>query len=147
MVNLCCGTSLLDHAPHLVSVEAKRDPDAVDHFVAGVRNATACWTRVTRPRRARILDRGRDILKPGIAPRPFVPIWYDPGDSAVPARNPRRANAKELRRACDRARQELKLIELEARPKSDRKPDLHAIEQVHLRRERRYISDDGVGHP
>ena len=50
-------------------------------------------------------------------------------------------------RAYERARQELKTIELEARPKSDRKPDLHAIEQVHLRRERRYISDDGVGHP
>ena len=77
---------------------------------------------------------------------------YDPGDSAVPARNPRRANAKELRRAYERARQELKTIELEARPKSDRKPDLHAIEQVHLRRERRadhrpWILDDGVGHP
>ena len=141
--------SLLDHAPHLVSVEAKRDPDAVERFVAGVRNATACWTR---PPRARVLDRGRAILKPGIAPKPFVPIRYDPGDSAVPARNPRRANAKELRRAYDRARVELKTLELEARPKSDRKPDLHAIEQVHLRRKRRadgvgYIDDDGVGHP
>ena len=52
-------------------------------------------------------------------------------------RNPRRANAKELRRAYERARQELKTIELEARPKSDRKPDLHAIEQAQLRRERR----------
>ena len=72
-------TSLLDHAPHLVSVEAKRDPDAVDQWVAGVRNATACWTR---PRRARVLDRGRAILKPGIAPKPFVPIRYDPDDQA-----------------------------------------------------------------
>ena len=81
-----------------------------------------------------------------------MPIRYDPGDSAVPARNPRRANAKELRRAYDRARQDLKSLEREARPKSDRKPDLHAIEQVHLRRKRRadgvgYIDDDGVGHP
>ena len=172
MVNLCCGTSLLDHAPHLVSVEAKRDPDAVDHFVAGVRNATACWTR---PRRARVLDRGRAILKPGIAPKPFVPIRYDPGGSHRPfsprsalcgglgvcsgpkkcyekvnddratykegvraaykcAEGPpgskwnlagdlppttirRRANAKELRRAYDRARQELRTLEREARPK------------------------------
>ena len=52
----------------------------------------------------------------------------------------------------DRARQELRTLELEARPKSDRKPDVHAIEQVHLRRERRadhrpWILDDGVGHP
>ena len=38
-------------------------------------------------------------------------------------RNPRRANAKELRRAYERARQELKTIELEARPKGDRKLD------------------------
>ena len=107
-------TSLLDHAPHLVSVEAKRDPDAVDQWVAGVRNATACWTR---PRRARVLDRGRAILKPGIAPKPFVPIRYDPcGSTTVPARHPRRANAKELRRAYDRARQELKMIEREAQP-------------------------------
>ena len=68
------------------------------------------WTRVTRPRRARVLDRGRDILKPGIAPKPFVPIRYDPGDLAVPARHPRRANAKELRRAYDRAREELKAL-------------------------------------
>ena len=109
-------TSLLDHAPHLVSVEAKRDPDAVDQWVAGVRNATACWTR---PRRARVLDRGRAILKPGIAPRPFVPIRYDPDGSTttVAARNPRRANATQLRRAYDRAREELKTIEREARPK------------------------------
>ena len=83
--------------------------------------------------------------KPGIAPKPFVPIRYDPGDSTtVAARSPRRANAKELRRAYDRAREELKALEREARPKSDRKPDLHATEQVHLRRERRA---DGVGHP
>ena len=61
--------------------------------------------------------RGRAILKPGIAPKPFVPIRYDPGDSAVPARNPRRANAKQLRRAYDRAREELKALEREARPK------------------------------
>ena len=53
---------------NLVSVEAKRDPDAVADFVAGVRNATACWTR---PPRARVLDRGRAILKPGIAPKPL----------------------------------------------------------------------------
>ena len=64
---------------NLVSVEAKRDPDAVADFVAGVRNATACWTR---PPRARVLDRGRAILKPGIAPKPFVPIRYDPDDQA-----------------------------------------------------------------
>ena len=71
----------VDHAPHHVSVEAKRDPDAVADFVAGVRNATACWTR---PPRARVLDRGRAILKPGIAPKPFVPIRYDPGGSHRP---------------------------------------------------------------
>ena len=64
-----------------MSVEAKRDPDAVADFVAGVRNATACWTR---PPRARVLDRGRAILKPGIAPKPFVPIRYDPGGSHRP---------------------------------------------------------------
>ena len=52
--------------------------------------------------------------KPGIAPKPFVPIRYDPDGSAVPARNPRRANAKQLRRAYERARQELKTIEREA---------------------------------
>ena len=137
---------------NLVSVEAKRDPDAVADFVAGVRNATACWTRHRARHRAAVLDRGRSILKPGIAPKPFVPIRYDPDGPAVPARNPRRANAKELRRAYDRARQELRTLELEARPKSDRKPDVHAIEQVHLRRERRadhrpWILDDGVGHP
>ena len=63
------------------------------------------------------LDRGRAILKPGIAPKPFVPIRYDPDGSAVPARNPRRANATQLRRAYDRARQELKTLEREARPK------------------------------
>ena len=109
-------TSLLDHAPHLVSVEAKRDPDAVDQWVAGVRNATACWTR---PRRAGVLDRGRAILKPGIAPKPFVPILYNPDGSTttVAARNPRRANVKQLRRAYERARQELKTIEREAQPK------------------------------
>jgi hypothetical protein len=51
-----------------------------------------------------------------------VPIRYDPGGSTtVVARSPRRANAKELRRAYDRARQELKTIELEALPKNDRK--------------------------
>ena len=61
-------------------------------------------------------DRGRAILKPGIAPHPFVPIRYDPGGS-IPARNPRRANAKELRRAYDRAREELRTLEREARPK------------------------------
>ena len=162
---------------NLVSVEAKRDPDAVADFVAGVRNATACWTR---PPRARVLDRGRAILKPGIAPKPFVPIWYDPGGSHRPfsprsalcgglgvcpgpkkcyekvnddratykegvraaykcAEGPpgskwnlagdlppttirRRANAKELRRAYDRARQELRTLEREARPK-ERKTD------------------------
>ena len=46
-------------------------------------------------------------------------------------------NAKQLRRAYERARQELKTIEREARPKSDRKPDPHAIEQAQLRREGR----------
>ena len=53
-------------------------------------------------------------------------------------------NSKELRRAYDRALQELRNLEREARPKSDRKPDLHAIEQTQLRtrRERRA---DGVG--
>ena len=105
----------MDHAPHHVSVEAKRDPDAVADFVAGVRNATACWTR---PPRARVLDRGRAILKPGIAPKPFVPIRYEPeGSTTVAARTPRRANAKELRRAYDRAREELRTLEREARPK------------------------------
>ena len=38
----------------------------------------------TRPPRARVLDRGRAILKPGIAPKPFVPIRYDPGGSHRP---------------------------------------------------------------
>ena len=33
-------------------------------------------------RRAGVLDRGRAILKPGIAPKPFVPIRYDPDDQA-----------------------------------------------------------------
>ena len=137
-----------------------------------MRNATACWTR---PPRARVLDRGRAILKPGIAPKPFVPIRYDPGGSHRPfsprsalcgglgvcsgpkkcyekvnddratykegvwaaykcAEGPpgskwnlagdlppttirRRANAKELRRAYDRAREELRTLEREARPK------------------------------
>ena len=65
----------------MVDVEAKRDPDAVERFVAGVRNATACWTR---PPRARVLDRGRAILKPGIAPKPFVPIRYEPDGSHRP---------------------------------------------------------------
>ena len=97
-----------------------------------------CWTRHRARHRAAVLDRGRAILKPGIAPKPFVPIRYDPdGSNTVPAKNPRRANAKELRRAYERARQELKTIELEARPKGDRKPDLHAIGQAQLRRERR----------
>ena len=111
-------------------------------------------------------SRGRAILKPGIAPKPFVPIRYDPGgalcgglgvcpgpkkcyekvndDRATykegvratyrcaegppgskwnlagdlpPTTIRRRANAKELRRAYERARQELKMIELEALPK------------------------------
>ena len=93
--------------------------DAVADFVAGVRNATACWTRHRARHRAAVLDRGRAILKPGIAPKPFVPIRYDPDGSTttVAARNPRRANAKELRRAYDRARQELKALEREAQPK------------------------------
>ena len=69
-------------------------------------------------RRAGVLDRGRAILKPGIAPKPFVPIRYDPdGSTTVTARNPRRANAKQLRRAYDRAREELRALEREARPK------------------------------
>jgi hypothetical protein len=65
------------------------------------------------------IDRGRAILKPGIAPKPFVPIRYDPDGSTTTgaARNPRRANATQLRRAYDRARQELKSLELEAQPK------------------------------
>ena len=59
------------------------------------------------------------FLKPGIAPKPFVPIRYDPGGSTTDAaRHPRRADAKELRRAYDRARQELKTLEREAQPKS-----------------------------
>ena len=45
--------------------------------------------------------------------------WNVAGD--LP-RNPRRANAKELRRAYDRARQELRTLEREARPK-ERKTD------------------------
>ena len=57
------------------------------------------------------------ILKPGIAPKPFVPIRYDPGGSTVPARHPRRANATQLRRAYERAREELKTLEREAQPK------------------------------
>ena len=57
------------------------------------------------------------VIKPGIAPKPFVPIRYDPGGSAVPARHPRRANATQLRRAYDRARQELRTLEREAQPK------------------------------
>ncbi len=111
--------SLLSHAPHLVSVDAKRDPDAVADFVAGVRNATACWTRHRARHRAAVLDRGRAILKPGIAPKPFVPIRYDPDGSTttVAARNPRRANATQLRRAYERAREELKTLEREAQPK------------------------------
>ena len=84
-------TSLLDHAPHLVSVEAKRDPDAVDQWVAGVRNATACWTR---PRRAGVLDRGRAILAADTPPSKRV-----------------------ARRAYKRAREELKMLEREAQPK------------------------------
>ena len=71
----------------------------------------------TRPRRARVLDRGRAILKPGIAPKPFVPIRYDPDGPEVRGRYRLRANAKELRRAYDRAREELKTLEREARPK------------------------------
>ena len=48
-----------------------------------------------------------------------MPIRYEPDGSTttVAARNPRRANAEELRRAYDRARQELKIIEREAQPK------------------------------
>ena len=61
--------------------------------------------------------------------------------SATRTHLPPREEARH-RRAYDRARQELKTIELEARPKGDRKPDLHAIEQAQLRRERRA---DGVG--
>ena len=113
-------------------------------------------------------------IKPGIAPKPFVPIRYDPDDQAPfsprsalcgglgvcpgpkkcyekvnddratykegvraaykcaegppgskwnlagdlpPTTIRRRANAKELRRAYDRAREELKALEREARPK------------------------------
>ena len=108
---------MLSHAPHLVSVEAKRDPDAVERFVAGVRNATACWTRHRARHRAAVLDRGRAILEPGIAPKPFVPIRYEPDGPEVRGRYRLRANAKELRRAYERARQELKMIELEALPK------------------------------
>ena len=101
-----------------VAVEAKRDPDAVADFVAGVRNATACWTRHRARHRAAVLDRGRAILKPGIAPKPFVPIRYEPEGSTTTSRTlPARMNSKELRRAYDRAREELKTIELEARPK------------------------------
>ena len=89
--------------------------DAVERFVAGVRNATACWTR---PPRARVLDRGRAILKPGIAPKPFVPIRYEPEGSTTTSRTlPARTNSKELRRAYERAREELKTLEREARPK------------------------------
>ena len=80
--------------------------------------ATACWTRHRARHRAAVLDRGRAILKPGIAPKAFVPIRYDPdGSTTVPVRNPRRANAKELRRAYDRAREELQTLEREAQPK------------------------------
>ena len=105
--------------PIYAQVEAKRDSHAVDHFVAGVRNATACWTRHRARHRAAVLDRGRAILKPGIAPKPFVPIRYEPDGSttSVAARHPRRANATQLRRAYDRARQELRTLEREARPK------------------------------
>ena len=57
-------------------------------------------------------------IEPGIAPKPFVPIRYDPdGSTTVPARNPRRANAKELRRAYDRAREKLQTLEREVQPK------------------------------
>ena len=157
-----------------------------------MRNATACWTRHRARHRAAVLDRGRAILKPGIAPKPFVPIWYDPGGSHRPfsprsalcgglgvcpgpkkcyekvnddratykegvraaykcAEGPpgskwnlagdlppttirRRANAKELRRAYDRAREELRTLERGALPKSDRKPK---SEQSQIRRKRR----------
>ena len=102
----------------IAQVEAKRDPDAVERFVAGVRNATSCWTRHRARHRAAVLDRGRAILKPGIAPKPFVPIRYEPDGSTTTSRTlPARMNSKELRRAYERARQELKTIELEARPK------------------------------
>ncbi len=33
-------------------------------------------------RSPRAVDRGRAILKPGIAPKPFVPIRYEPDDQA-----------------------------------------------------------------
>ena len=39
------------------------------------------------------------------------------GSTAVAARNPPRASAKQLRRAYDRAREELRTLEREARPK------------------------------
>ena len=110
----------MSRRPIYAQVEAKRDPDAVERFVAGVRNATACWTRHRARHRAAVLDRGRAILTPGIAPKPFVPIRYDPDGSTttVAARNPRRANATQLRRAYDRARQELRTLdEREAQPK------------------------------
>ena len=109
----------MSRRPIYAQVEAKRDPDAVERFVAGVRNATACWTRHRARHRAAVLDRGRAILKPGIAPKPFVPIRYDPGGSTttVAARNPRRANATQLRRAYERARQELRTLERDAQPK------------------------------
>ena len=104
--------------PIYAQVEAKRDPDAVADFVAGVRNATACWTRHRARHRAAVLDRGRAILKPGIAPKPFVPIRYDPDGSTTTSRTlPARMNSKELRRAYDRAREELKILEREAQPK------------------------------
>ena len=84
-----------------------------------------------RPR-ATILDRGRSILKPEIAPHPFVPIKHDPDGSqraflplsvpsdSLPARK-KRAGARASARAYDRARQELKMIELEAQPKRRRR--------------------------
>jgi hypothetical protein len=80
-----------------------------------------------RPR-ATILDRGRSILKPEIAPHPFVPIKYDPDgpqgafsplsvpSDPLPARK-KRAGARARSRAYDLAQQELKMIELEAQPK------------------------------
>ena len=96
----------------------KRNSDAVERFVAGVRNATACWTRHRARHRAAVLDRGRAILTPGIAPKPFVPIRYDPDGSTAASRTlPARMNSKQLRRTYERARQELKMIELEALPK------------------------------
>ena len=114
---LAVVTTKVIFGPH-AQVEAKRDPDAVADFVAGVRNATACWTRHRARHRAAVLDRGRAILKPGIAPKPFVPIRYEPEGSTTTSRTlPARMNSKELRRAYDRAREELKTIELEARPK------------------------------